>query len=93
VSADHRSLLLDHYLSGTLLVDAATGELLARFPGEPGINSTVRPDLRAEVLVSNTNWDLLPLPPPASDSPADGLAKTLRTMGLALDGAEIVAAP
>jgi hypothetical protein len=67
--------------------------LLARFPGEPGINSTVRPDLRAELLVSNTNWDLLPLPQPASDSPADGLAKTLRTMGLALDGAEIVAAP
>jgi tRNA A-37 threonylcarbamoyl transferase component Bud32 len=92
-SADHRSLLLDHYLSGTLLVDAATGELLTRFPGEPGINSTVRLDLRAELLVSNTNWDLVPLPEPASDSPADGLAKTLRTMGLALDGAEIVAAP
>jgi len=94
-SADYRSLLLDagDYQSSTLLFAAANGEQLALFPGEPGLSSVVRPDLRAELVVSSTNWDLIPLPPPASDSPAEGLARTLKRMGLALDGAKIVAAP
>ena len=75
------------------IFDARTGERLARFPGTFGLISVVRPDLRAMLVVSSSNWDLLPLPPPASDAPAEGLTRTLARLGLALDGPDIVAAP
>ena len=78
---------------GMTMFDARTGERLARFPGTLGLLSMVRPDLRAMLVVSSSNWDLVPLPPPASDSPAEGLTRTLKKLGLVLDGAEIVAAP
>ena len=93
-SADGRSLLVMSGRSSALLFDAANGERLARFPGESALTTTfVRPDLRAMLVVSSTHWDLNPLPRPASDSPAECLARTLKQTGLALEGVEIVAAP
>jgi hypothetical protein len=53
----------------------------------------VSPDLRAELVATDSNWELRPLPQPASDSPARSLSRTLRKTGLALEGVEIVVAP
>jgi hypothetical protein len=78
------------------LFDAETGERLAFFPPvgsvQPAV-ALVSPDLRTQLSVSQTGWELRPLPQPASDSPAEGLEKTLRKTGLALQGVEVVAAP
>lgn len=92
-SSDARSLLLRYGGMGTMMFDARNGELLARFPGSVGLTTAVRPDLRAMLVANSTNWDLRTLPEPASDSPEESLATTLRKTGLALSGAEIVAAP
>jgi hypothetical protein len=49
--------------------------------------------VKTKLVAGRSSWDLRPLPPPASDSPEVSLARTLRKTGLALEGAEIVAAP
>jgi WD40 repeat protein len=92
-SPDAHSLLLQYEGIGTMMFDARNGELLARFPGSVGLTTNVRPDLRAMLVASSTNWDLRTLPQPVSDSPVESLATTLRRMGLTLTGAEIVATP
>jgi len=45
-----------------MMFDARSGERLALFPGSVGLTTAVRPDLRAMVVASSTNWDLRPLP-------------------------------
>ena len=93
---DRRSILVRYPGLGTELIDTETGERLALFPA-PGsvlpMFTMVSSDLRARLSVSETGWELRPLPQPASDSPAEGLEKTLRKTGLALQGVEVVAAP
>jgi tRNA A-37 threonylcarbamoyl transferase component Bud32 len=78
---------------GTDVFDAHDGERLARFPANGAMASVIRPDLRVKLIASESSWDFRPLPQPASDSPAQSLARTLRRTGLALEGVEIVAAP
>ena len=92
-SPDTRLLLLAYGGIGTMMFDARSGERLALFPGSVGLTTAVRPDLRAMVVASSTNWDLRPLPQPVSGSPAESLATTLRQTGLVLAKVEIVAAP
>ena len=78
---------------GTDVFEAATGARLARFPASGALASLVRPDLRVKLIAGETNWDFRPLPQPVTDSPDQGLARTLQRTGLALEGVEIVAAP
>ena len=91
-SADARVLLVWDGL-GTEMFDADTGARLARFPATGAMASFVRPDLRARLIASESNWDFRPLPQPTTESPEEGLARTLEKTGLALEGVEIVAAP
>jgi hypothetical protein len=95
-TSDRRSILVRYPGLGTELFDTETGERLALFPTLGSVLpvlTLVSPDLRAQLRVSDTGWELRPLPQPASDSPAAGLEKTLRKTGLALQGVEVVAAP
>jgi len=74
-----------------------TGERFARFlttklSGRPAA-TYVQPDLRAKVVMTRTHWEHRPLPEPATESPAQGLARTLERTGLVLQGVELVAAP
>ncbi|RPH66168.1 MAG: WD40 repeat domain-containing protein, partial [Myxococcaceae bacterium] len=95
-TSDRRSILVRYPGLGTELFDTETGERLALFP-TPGsalpLFTLVSPDLHTQLSVNETGWELRPLPQPASDSPAEGLKKTLRKTGLALQGVEVVAAP
>ena len=50
-------------------------------------------DLRTKLVARESNWDLRPLPEPATDSPSESLARILKRTGLALEGVEVVAAP
>jgi WD40 repeat protein len=96
-SADGRVLLIGSETLGTELLDARTGERLARFlttklSGRP-VATYVRPVLRAKVVMNRTHWERRPLPGPATESPAQGLTRTLERTGLVLQGVELVAAP
>jgi tRNA A-37 threonylcarbamoyl transferase component Bud32 len=91
-SIDAKALLVWDGL-GTDVFDAAIGERLARFPASGAIASLVRPDLRVKLITSESNWDFRPLPQPATDSPDEGLVRTLQRTGLRLEGIEVVAAP
>ena len=75
------------------MLDTRNGARLGRFSANGVSASVLRPDLRAKLVASESNWDLRPLPAPVSDSPAEGLQRTLRKTGLALEGVEVVAGP
>jgi len=92
-SVDERTLMVQYEALGTELIDARTGDWLARLPGTRAGVLTVRPDLGAKVVNNEANWELRPLPGPARDSPAESLASTLKKTGLALKGVDVVAAP
>ena len=62
-SADARALLVWDGL-GTEVFDSETGARLARFPATGAMASFVRPDLRARLIASESNWDFRPLPQP-----------------------------
>jgi hypothetical protein len=91
-STDAGALLVQYGL-GTEVLDARSGARLARFPATGAAASVLRPDLRAKLVASESNWDLRPVPAPVSDSPAEGLQRTLRKTGLAFEGVEVVAGP
>jgi WD40 repeat protein len=90
-SADLTSLLVWYQSLGTELLDARTGARVGRFPATGSVVPAVSPDLRTKLVATESNWELRPLPQPASDSPSETLAMTLRKTGLALEGVEIVA--
>jgi eukaryotic-like serine/threonine-protein kinase len=92
-STDGGALIVQYGGLGTEVLDTHSGARLARFPATGAAASVLRPDLRARLVASESNWDLRPLPPPVSDSPAMGLQRTLRKTGLALEGVEVVAGP
>jgi len=85
--------LLVRYALGTEVLDARSGARVARFRATGVAASVLRPDLRAKLVASESSWDLRPVPAPVSDSPAEGLRRTLRRTGLALEGVEVVAGP
>jgi hypothetical protein len=96
-SAGGSALLVDYEALGTEVLDARTGERLARFltsklSAWPAATH-VQPDLREKVVMTRTHWERRPLPEPATESPAEGLTRTLERTGLALQGVELVAAP
>ena len=92
-SADATALRVQYEGLGTELLDARSGARLGRLPATGTVVPMVSPDLRAELVATDSNWELRPLPQPASDSPARSLSRTLRKTGLALEGVEIVVAP
>ena len=75
------------------MFDSETGARLASFPASGTMASIVRPDLRARLVATESNWDFRPLPQPTTESPKEDLARTLKRTGLVLDGVEFVAAP
>src|SRR5262249_7386978 len=91
-SVDARALLVWDGI-GTEVFDSETAARLAFFPATGTMASIVRPDLRARLVASESNWDFRPLPQPTTESPKEGLARILKKTGLALEGVEIVAAP
>ena len=92
-SVDRQSLVVQYSGLGTELFDARTGERLARFLAMGTWASELRPDLRAKLVLSPSNWNMRPVPPPVTAPPAESLARTLQKTGLALDGVELVAVP
>jgi tRNA A-37 threonylcarbamoyl transferase component Bud32 len=92
-SAKSESLIIGFEGLGTDLLDSANGTRLAHFPANGQELPMISPSLRLQLVVSTSNWELWPLPEPAKEPPADGLARILRKTGLALEGVEIVAAP
>jgi len=81
---------------GAVVLDAARGDRLARFPAARSVSPAVvflQPDLRAKILMTDTHWDRRPLPQPAIEPPAVSLARTLARTGLSLQGGDLVAAP
>jgi len=88
--------VLQYETLGTDVLDAGTGERLARFLAGALVSPvavTLQPDLRAKVIASDTRWERRPVPQPVTESPARSLARTLERTGLASQGVEIVAAP
>jgi serine/threonine protein kinase/WD40 repeat protein len=97
-SPDRRSLILKHGWIATEVLDAATGERLARFPGlsravTPVLAELYSPDLRVKAVTTMTTWEIRPVPPPDETPPAESLARTLRKTGLEFRGVDLVAAP
>jgi WD40 repeat protein len=96
-SADGRALLVEYETLGTELLDAHTGERLARFRATKDFVSPARvwiqPDLGAQVVMTQTHWERRPLPQPDEEPAARSLARTLQRTGLAFRGVELVAAP
>ena len=97
-SPDRRSLILKHGWIATEVLDAATGERLARFPGlsravTPVLAELYSPDLRVKAVSAQTTWEIRPVPPPDDRPAAESLAQTLRKTGLEFRGVDLVAAP
>jgi WD40 repeat protein/tRNA A-37 threonylcarbamoyl transferase component Bud32 len=95
-SADGRAFVLQYETLGTDVLDAGTGERLARFLAGALVSPvavTLQPDLQAKLIASDTRWERRPVPQPVTESPARSLARTLERTGLASQGVEIVAAP
>jgi serine/threonine protein kinase/WD40 repeat protein len=97
-SPDRRFLILKYGWTATEVLDAATGERLARFPGlsravTPVLAELYSPDLRIKAVSALTTWELRPVPPPDERPAAESLAATLRRTGLEFRGVDLVAAP
>jgi hypothetical protein len=92
-SADSSVLLAAFEGAGALLMDARTGEALARIiegqagAGEPQVN--VLPGLRSFVSRGARSWSLRPLPRPETLPPAESLRRALAAGGFRLRGVEL----
>ena len=97
-SPDRRFLLLRHQWILTEVLDAATGERIARFPAlsravTPVLAELYSPDLRVKAVSALTTWEFRPVPPPDETPAAESLTRTLRKTGLEFRGVDLVAAP
>ena len=94
-SGDGSIVTVAYQGAGTLLLDAGTGELLARVvAGRSGVGASqvnVLPSLRARISRGPRSWTLLPLPGPDTTPPAESLRRALAEGGFRLRGVEIEA--
>jgi hypothetical protein len=79
--------------AGALLLDARTGEALARIvEGRAGAGASqvnVLPSLRYRLARGGHSWSLFPLPEPDRSAPAESLRRTLTESGFRLRGVEL----
>jgi hypothetical protein len=97
-SPDQHSLILKQGWTATEVLNAATGERLARFPGlsrsvTPVLAELYSPDLRVKAVSTLTTWEIRSVPAPDETGAAESLGRTLRRTGLELRGVDLVAAP
>jgi hypothetical protein len=97
-SPDTRAVLLKHGWIGTEVLDAATGERLARFPAlsravTPVLAELYSPDLKVKAVSTLTTWEIRPVPQPDETPAPESLTRTLQRTGLELRGVDVVAAP
>jgi serine/threonine protein kinase len=95
---DRRSLILRHGWIASEVLDARTGERLARFPGlsravTPVLAELYAPDLRVKAVSTLTTWEIRPVPQPDETPAPESLTRTLQRTGLELRGVDVVAAP
>ncbi|HUM12657.1 MAG TPA: WD40 repeat domain-containing serine/threonine protein kinase [Myxococcaceae bacterium] len=97
-SADGSIIIVTYEGAGAALLDARTGEELARiFEGRSGSTApevNVHPGLRFRMSRADRNWSLFPLPRPDTSSPAESLRRALAEGGFRLRGVDLeVASP
>jgi tRNA A-37 threonylcarbamoyl transferase component Bud32 len=95
---DGRAVLLRHGFRSTEVLDARSGERLARFqtfgpPVRPVLAEQYSSDLRIKAVVAWKTWGYRPVPPPDPTPADESLARTLQRTGLTLRGVELVPAP
>jgi serine/threonine protein kinase/WD40 repeat protein len=94
-SADGAIVTVAYHGAGALLLDARTGELLARLVGgRAGIGASqvnVLPSLRSRISRGPRSWALIGLPGPDTIPPAESLRRALAEGGFRLRGVEIEA--
>jgi WD40 repeat protein len=92
-SADGSIIIVTYEGSGATLLDARTGEELARIfearsgSATPEVN--VHPGLRFRMARGERSWSLFPLPGVDTSSPAESLRRALEEGGFRLRGVEI----
>ena len=94
-SANGSIIIVTYEGAGALLLDARTGEKVARiFEGHAGSEVNVHPGLHFYLSRGERSWALLPLPAPDTSSPAESLRRALDEGGFRLNGVELeVASP
>ncbi|RPH72088.1 MAG: hypothetical protein EHM78_04695 [Myxococcaceae bacterium] len=94
-SADGSIVTVAYQGAGALLLDARTGEALARIvAGRAGVGASqvnVLPSLRSRISRGPRFWALLPLPGPDTTLPEESLRRALAEGGFRLRGVEIEA--
>jgi len=94
-SADGSIITVAYQGAGAVLLDARTGEKLARIvAGRAGVGASqvnVLPSLRASIARGPRSWALLPLPGPDTTRPAESLRRALQEGGFQLRGVEVEA--
>jgi serine/threonine protein kinase/WD40 repeat protein len=92
-SADGSIVTVAYEGAGALLLDARTGEALARIvEGRAGAGASqvnVLPSLRYRLARGGHSWSLFPLPEPDRTAPAESLRRTLAESGFRLRGVEL----
>jgi len=92
-SADGSIIIVTYESAGAALLDARTGEELARiFEGRSGFAApevNVHPGLRFRMSRADRRWALFPLPGPDTSSPAESLRRALEEGGFRLRGVEV----
>jgi hypothetical protein len=92
-SADSSIVTVANEGVNTLLLDARTGETLARIvEGRAGAGASqvnVLPSLKYRLSRGARSWALTPLPGPDSSSPAESLRRTLAEGGFRLRGVDL----
>jgi WD40 repeat protein len=92
-SADGSIVTVAYEGAGALLLDARTGEALARIvEGRAGAGASqvnVLPSLRYRLARTGNSWSLFPLPAPDGTAPAESLRRTLAEGGFRLRGVEL----
>ena len=92
-SADGSIIIVTYEGAGAALLDARTGEELARiFEGRSGSATpevNVHPGLRFRMSRGDRSWALFPLPGPDTSSPAESLRRALADGGFRLQGVEL----
>ena len=95
---DGRAVLLRYGYHSTEVLDARSGEKLARFqtfgpPVSPVRAEQYSSDLRIKAVVAAQTWGYRPVPPPDPTPADESLARTLQRTGFTLRGVELVPAP
>ena len=92
-SADGTIVTVTYEGAGALLLDARTGEALARIvegrAGAEAAQVNVLPSLRYRLARTGHSWSLFPVPEPDRTAPAESLRRALAEGGFRLRGVEL----